>query len=818
MKYLLFIFYTAIFAFTLHAQNERQAPAYPLITHDPYFSVWAMNDDITAAPTAHWTGAPNPLVGLITVDGEAYRFLGEEAVSYRGILPASQVGLITETDPGEGWQSVDYATDGAWREAVAPFGNEGEATTAWTSDKIWFRKRFDLASLDFEAPYLKVAHDDDVRAYLNGELLYECERCYTGPDAFEYYRLPQAALDKLRKKDNVLAVHVKDNGGGRWLNAGIVDRIRPATTIAAGRQTALDFTATQTAYTLECGGVDVRLTFTSPLLMDDLDLLSRPVSYVSITTTPNDGAAHDVRVYFGASSLLASNNAGESMVADGGETPSLTYRTVGTQEQPILQKRGDDLRINWGYLYVATPEASGAEQRILSHREAAANFAGGASADDRQTGEHLVVSTVFPQTRITEAKEHLILLGYDDRYSIDYFGDRLRPWWNDDGASSLPEQLESAYTDRASVLDRCTAFDEQLREDGIAAGGEAYAELLEIGYRQAIAAHKLVKSPDGETLFLSKENNSNGSINTVDVTYPSAPLFLAYEPELMKGMLNGIFYYSESGKWGKPFPAHDLGTYPIATGQTYGEDMPVEEAGNVIILTAAIVRAEGDAEYARRHWKSLTQWADYLAEEGLDPANQLSTDDFSGHLARNANLSVKAIVGVSCYAYLAEQLGETGTAEKYDAKAKEMAGEWLKLADAGDHYVLAFGNPDTWSQKYNLVWDKLLQLGLFPQEVYDKELAYYATKNNPYGLPLDNRSDYSKSDWIIWTATLAGSREEFKKFADPVHRFAVETEDRVPMSDWHWTSSGERRGFKARSVVGGYFIKLLADKWAEDAR
>ena len=813
MKYTLLLLLGVFTYVSVAAQNERQAPAYPLVVHDPYFSIWAMNDAITAAPTAHWTGTPHALVGLITVDGTTYRFLGEEAVTYRDIVPTSENALITETDPGEGWQAVDY-DDSDWSQATAPFGNEGQATTAWTSDNIWLRKRFDLASLDFTEPYLKLSHDDDVHAYLNGELLYECEECWTGPDEFKYYRIPQAALDKLSEEDNVLAVHVKNNRGGQWLNAGVVDLIKPVASPEVARQTALDLTATQTSYTLECGGINVDLTFTSPLLMDDLDLLSRPVSYVSIKTTPNDGQAHDVQVYFGASSLIAANRVGDEMVAETGSTTALDYLKVGTEAQPVLEKRGDDLRIDWGYLYVATSKEAQAVQRVVAQREAVAGFMTGTPAPAQNEGKQLVLTTVFPQERVEEEKEYLVLLGYDDLYSINYFGEQLRPWWDKDGNSSLPEELDQAYADHGAIIDRCEAFDDQLRQEAEAAGGKEYAELLEIGYRQAIAAHKLVESPDGEILFLSKENNSNGSINTVDVTYPSAPLFLAYNPDLLKGMLNGIFYYSESGKWKKPFPAHDLGTYPIATGQTYGEDMPVEEAGNMIVLTAAIAKAEGSAEYAHEHWETLTSWADYLAEEGLDPANQLSTDDFSGHLARNANLSVKAIVGVGGYGYLAEQLGKEEVAKTYSDRAHEMARQWMELADADDHYVLAFGNPDTWSQKYNLVWDKLIGLDLFPQEVYATELAYYETKNNPYGLPLDNRSDYSKSDWILWTATLTDTREEFKEFADPVYRYALETEDRVPMSDWHWTSSGDQRGFKARSVVGGYFIKLLADRWA----
>src|SRR5207245_2268117 len=194
------------------------------------------------------------------------------------------------------------------------------------------------------------------------------------------------------------------------------------------------------------------------------------------------------------------------------------------------------------------------------------------------------------------------------------------------------------------------------------------------------------------------------------------------------------------------------------------------------------------------------------------PANQLCTDDFAGHLAHNVNLSAKAICGLGAFAQLCELRGEKARADEYFKLARGFAQRWVKEADDGDHFRLAFDKPGTWSQKYNLIWDRILDLNLFPPQVARKEMDYYRKIQNRYGLPLDNRKDYTKLDWITWTATLTQNRADFEALVDAVFRFLNETPDRSPMTDWYQAKTAKKVGFTARPVVGGVFAQMLYDQ------
>jgi len=805
---------------TLYSQVTN-APAYPLITHNPYFSVWSFTDELNNSTTKHWTGSTQSLIGLIKVDGKVLRFLGKKENVPQSIMEQDcnvEISRYTYEQPINEWIKPDY-DDSNWKESKMPFGSDStRARTIWSKKNIWVRKNFNLKELPSRDLLLKLNHERAIEVYLNGVKIYECI-CKTRKS--EYFPIPDSIRSKMVKGKITLAIHCEKSGSKGWLDADICDAPidgEKGSSIKKARQTSVVMNATQTVYQFDCNTINLTLTFTSPLLINDIDVLARPISYISFKIKSKDTSKHDVQLYFGASSDFSINETYQEVTGAQYKDARLNILKVGSIEQPILRKKGDDLRIDWGYGYIATSISENSTQTITTSDEGINNFVNNSPvAQNLVKGKSLFLNTTFPKEKIGEKPvEHFLMIGYDDLYSIQYFQQNLKPWWKSDPAATMEKLLNRAYGQYSIIISNCEKLNKIIYEDALKAGGETYSKLCITAYRQSIAAHSLVKSPfDGKTLFLSKENFSNGCINTVDVTYPSSPLFLAYNPELLKGMLNGIFYYCESsGKYNRPYAAHDLGTYPQANGEIYGGNgMPVEESGNMIILTAAIAKAEGNALYAKDHWKTLTSWVEYLEKEGLDPANQLCTDDFAGHLARNANLSVKAIVGIRCYALLAEMLGYAQTADQYKKLATEMATKWQVLAEAGDHYVLTFDDKATWSQKYNLVWDKIMNFNVFPKAVYDKEIAYYLTKQNPYGLPLDNRKTYTKSDWIMWTATLAKNPSDFEKLITPVYYFSTTTSNKVPLSDWHETITGKQVGFQARSVVGGYFIKVLEEKW-----
>ncbi len=622
---------------------KLRAPSIPLITIDPYFSIWSAADEINTTRTVHWTGKSNSILGTVTVDGSRYLFLG-------------------------------------------------------------------------------------------------------------YHR----DIHKLK-------------------------------------QTALEITALSTKAVFEGGGIRLTALFTSPLLADNLHIMTRPVSYLELTWESADSKEHDVSISIAASEELCLDKAFQSPVTKEEVSAGCVHgMKMGNTEQKPLNRSGDDVRIDWGYFYLMTDSADA----VCS------------------TAEIQSLDYVDITAKAESGKSLMFYFAYDDIESIEYFGKHLKSYWNKDGMTIL-QAIEEAAADYAEMLGKCAAFSQKLYDDALNAGGEKYAELLSLAYRQVIAAHKLVLDENGEVLFISKECFSNGCAATVDVSYPSIPMFLLYNPELVKGMMRPVLRYAKSDKWMFDFAPHDVGQYPLVNGQVYGENalkyqMPVEECGNMLVMAANVSLADGNADFAKENLDLYEGWCDYLIKYGADPGNQLCTDDFAGHLAHNCNLSLKAIMGLQGMSIIMNLLGDAEKSAFYRGEAEKMAENWMATALNSDGTSnLAFDRPNTYSMKYNMVWDKVWGSGIFTQEFMDAEVADNKNYFNKYGMPLDSRADYTKSDWLVWVASMASKKEDFEEYIAPLWDAYNESPSRVPMSDWFDTISARMVEFQHRTVQGGLFMRLL---------
>ncbi len=555
---------------------------------------------------------------------------------------------------------------------------------------------------------------------------------------------------------------------------------------------SLDADAFSTTIIYENDKIRLTAKFTSPMLITELYYASRPVTYLKLSYDSIDGNAHSVTAKISVSEELVLANAGDGRACSKDvKIEDMSCIKMGSGAQKVLWRSGDDIRIDWGYFHLAVN-------------------------GEAETGNEVInnLYAVYAETQINN--EALFLFAYDDIESMVYFGENLKAYWKN-GGKTIEEAIKEAAGEYDELLAKCDAFSAKLKNDAEAKGGKRYAELLLLAYRQVMAAHKLVVDKEGNNLYISKECYSNGCGATVDVTYPSSPLYLLYNTELLKGMLRPIFRYSASDAWTFDFAPHDVGQYPLLNGQVYGQNrlasqMPVEECGNMIVLVSAICKADNDYSFAEENMELLEKWSKYLIQYGKDPENQLCTDDFAGHLAHNCNLSLKAIMGLAGFAEILRHFDRNDEADEIFAKAKEYADSFIENAENSDgSFRLAYDREETFSLKYNAIWDKIWGTNLLPQSFYNAEIERYKKEALPYGVPLDSREKYTKSDWLIWAACLADSKEDFEFFADLLWGAYNTMRTRVAMTDWYYADTSEMVSFKHRTVQGGLFIKLMLE-------
>jgi hypothetical protein len=583
-------------------------------------------------------------------------------------------------------------------------------------------------------------------------------------------------------------------------------------------QVGLQVTPTRSIYDFDNGHVHVTLTFETAALPGNLDVLTRPLTYLNWDVHSVDGLTHTVSIYDSASSLLTVDSSANTVTWGRNSAGPLTVLHVGAVAQTVFAPQGDQVSINWGYLYAAASSAQ-TKQAVQGDAESIAAFESTGtlvSQDDPGTRapgtDPPVLAFAFPLGTVsnTIVSRHLEL-AYDELYEVNYFGENLLPYWKRGGETML-QLLPTADSQYASITTQCATFDTQLVADMTTEGGAQYAQLTALAYRQALAATGIAADTNGQPLLFTKENTSNGDIATADVIFPTSPIFFLLSPTLAKASMVPLLSFASSAAWTQEYAPHDLGTYPNAEGEPVnGEEQPVEEAGNMLIMVDAVAHEENSPEFANNYWGQLSEWAQYLQPYAYNPGNQLTTDDFLGTIQSSTNLAIKAIEALGSYAQLCSMRGDSTDATTYTNLAKADVAHLLSVATDGNHLRLGYYIPSSWSQDYNLVWDKILGLNLFPTSVAAEEVAYYKTIVGQYGIPVESTTTTAKTDWSTWTASLATNLSDFETIFSPIYNFMNTTGNRQPLQDSYDVTNINSGGFHARSVVGGLFIRMLED-------
>jgi len=841
-------------------------------------------------------------------------------------------------------------------------------------------------------------------------------------------------------------------------------------------QTGLTVTPTQSRYTLQGGGVTLDLDFLSPVEPNSLQRMSVPFGYVFASARSADGKPHTVSLYFDITGEWASGdtNAPITWARRNVQGQTLTTFAVNAANPKLLSEVND--YPTWGTaVFSAVTQPGMTSQAGEDTVVRAAAIASGTLDNSVDTDQPRPINTRWPvfafnfalgQVGATAAKPIVLAVGDVRDPAVSYQGAPVPPLWK----SYWPDwtqMLSSFCLDADAARTRADQMDTRVTKDATKAGGAKYAAICTLALRQAFGATEMVGTTAKPWMFM-KEISSDGNISTVDIMYPSFPVFLYANPRLLRLQLDPLFEYAESGLWHQPFAEHDIGaSYPNADGHNDGggENMPVEESANMLIMAAAYMRyapkAEA-AEYARMHYKVLKQWSDYLitvpkggtSPNALDPQFQNQTDDFTGAIAHSVNLALKGILGVGAMGQIAGYAGNAADAAKYSASARDMIGKWSRRAQSatGSHLTMQYIEPDTpqkagwtegivgphsllvtggggaeipkpvldttksytvtawakmsslegfqtlvgidgvhvsgfflqfrgdshkltlsavaqdtahpgdtaiasandltvldkwyhlagvydasaqtlslyvngilqqtvpythafpvsghtsigrgffnagptdfahgaiddvrfyqsaltasdilaiardggsalpvfgadpapasrlnpipqtpaayypfdagmgttvadasgsgnngvltrsgtdpndaWSLKYNAFPDKVLGLNLIPQAILKEEAKFYKANLNPFGIPLDIRHTYTKTDWEIWTAASTDDPVLRQDFIDGIYKFANTSSTRSPFTDWYDTVSGQEQGFNARPAIGGVFAIL----------
>ncbi|KAJ5167661.1 uncharacterized protein N7482_003255 [Penicillium canariense] len=574
--------------------------------------------------------------------------------------------------------------------------------------------------------------------------------------------------------------------------------------------TAATYTSTHSTFTLTAGSREFTLDFFSPVSPKNYLRQSLPFSYLTVTLAAGD--ASSVQIYSDIDASWTGQTSDSSWsYSTSGSTGVFQIEAVGT----ATYSQNSDGQALWGSAVYATRPAnssslSTASGPSLAVRKTFVNSGKltGNHADWISTG---VVGFAHDLGATAAESTVTFAIGHVREQSINFF-DQAQTGYYRATYSDTVDAVVHFLDDYDDANAESTQFDDLIQDTGTSSHGSNYSDILALSVRQVYGGIEVTIPNDSldtsDTRAFIKEISSDGNINTVDVIYAAFPIFYILSPEIIKLLIAPVFEYMGTSAYTKSYAVHEIGAnYPNATGHpSDGEEMPIEESGNVIFLTYAYQAATGNTDLATTYSVQLKQYADYLYENGLYPASQLSLNDALGELANQTNLAVKAAVGLATYGALVGQSNYTTAGKEF---ADKIWTDRLGTDEDGTRFLIQYGITP-WFLVYNHYPDLLFGLNAFPDEAYIVTAEFYPTVRSEAGVPLDGSIGWGQTNWQSFVAaTVSGDTRDL--LISDLHTYVSNGLNSAPFCDRYWVedsgsySAGQEYSFRARPTLGSHF-------------
>ncbi|KAL4987649.1 hypothetical protein BDW68DRAFT_160688 [Aspergillus falconensis] len=577
-----------------------------------------------------------------------------------------------------------------------------------------------------------------------------------------------------------------------------------------------EYTATHSVFKLAAGSVSFTLDFFSPISPSNYLRQSLPFSYLTVTVS--DADANNIQVY---TSIDGRWTGEEQNTVRNFHRDGSTLAYLLTVKDAIPYTENSDMA-TWGEAILSSRQVPLSELSFSSgsHGEVRSQFVnnGKLSNSDEPWVPGGIVAFSHDLGTVSGEQSVNFAVGYARKEAINYLGKPYTGYYRAHYPNTY-KALSHFFVDYLAAVVESKIVDAEMAAQAAVAGGSKYADIVSLSARQAWGGIDLTIPDDSldttEVLAFVKELSSNGNLNTVDVIMPAFPIYYVMDPDYIRYLLEPMMRYVAAGRWRLPYTIHDMGThYPNAVGHDdqKAEPMPIEECGNLMVLVLAYVRATGDRAWADQYIDVLKKYADYLVENSIDIELQLSSNDAAGPLANETNLAIKAAVGLKAF-------GEISGLSEYSRVGEERANLFFNqgLGTDGErtHFVLQYPDkPTSWKTPYNLYPDVLFDLKTFPKEAYQMGNTFFKSVRAEYGVPLDNRQDWAKSDWNMWLAGTFDDETTRREFIDDLWAFVSNGKHNWPFSDRYVATSAKGREpglpvlCRARPTVGGHFALM----------